>query len=209
MLMLAAGMFIATKLASAVRMKRALHATASGSGGREKGGGGGGGGGREMQAAITVCTIALLQCLAYFPTAVTCMAFCLANESPQFVLVRPIHLLMRLVSDETCARRQVQSWPPLSCVPPSPVLLSVSGHLRLGLLVGPPGPLLSHLSGLRLGQPDLLGGARVELLRVHAARMLTALTYTSRSFCSIDTCVRIHTRTFVFTLEFTLSDWKV
>ena len=85
-LMLVSSVTIAVKLTLAVRSKRNL--THVSSKGGEKGGAGASGSRREMQAAITVCTMALMQCLAYFPTAVTCMAVCLANESPQFALVR-------------------------------------------------------------------------------------------------------------------------
>ena len=81
-LMLTASVSIATKLAMAVRSKRALTQMSSDKSGS----------GREMQAAVTVCTIALLQCVAYFPTAVLCMAICLANESPQFEIVRLLGL---------------------------------------------------------------------------------------------------------------------
>ena len=83
--MLVSSVSIAVKLALVVHSKHEL--TQVSSKGGEKGGGTSGSG-REMQAAITVCTMALMQCLAYFPTAAICMAFCLANESPQFELVR-------------------------------------------------------------------------------------------------------------------------
>ena len=83
--MLASSVCISVKLAMAVRSKREL--TRMGGKGGEKSGAGAGGSRRETQAAVTVCTIAVMQCLAYFPTAATCMAVCLANESPQFALV--------------------------------------------------------------------------------------------------------------------------
>ena len=84
--MLVSSVIITVKLALVVRSKRDL--TQVSSKGGEKGGARASGSGREMQAAITVCTIALMQFIAYFPTAATCMAVCLANESPQFAIVR-------------------------------------------------------------------------------------------------------------------------
>ena len=84
-LMLASSVSIAVKLVLAVRSKRELTQASSKTG--DKSGAGTSGSRREIQAAITVCTVALMQCLAYFPTAATCMAVCLANESPQFAQV--------------------------------------------------------------------------------------------------------------------------
>lgn len=83
--MLSASVSIAVKLARAVRAKRALNHSSI-----KAGVGASGSSGKEVQAAITVCTIALLQCLAYFPSGTTCMAVCLANESPEFAIVRSV-----------------------------------------------------------------------------------------------------------------------
>lgn len=79
--MLVASVLIAVKLEFAVSSRRMLK-------GGDKSGTATSGSTRETQAAITVCTIAVLQCIDYFPKAFICMAICLANETPQFALVR-------------------------------------------------------------------------------------------------------------------------
>ena len=44
---------------------------------------------KEIQAALTVVSLAILQCCSYFPTTVFCMVFCLAAGDPQFQVDHP------------------------------------------------------------------------------------------------------------------------
>ena len=44
---------------------------------------------KELQASITVISLALLQCIVYFPSAVACMFYCLAYSSPTIRLLFP------------------------------------------------------------------------------------------------------------------------
>ncbi len=39
---------------------------------------------KEINAALTVVSLAILQCCSYFPTTFFCMVFCLASGDPKF-----------------------------------------------------------------------------------------------------------------------------
>lgn len=44
---------------------------------------------RELRSAITVCTLAIFQAACYVPSAIICMAFCIASEYPNWIKANP------------------------------------------------------------------------------------------------------------------------
>lgn len=46
---------------------------------------------RELQASMTVLTLAILQCLVYIPVSVGCMFYCAANASVYIQVTFPLY----------------------------------------------------------------------------------------------------------------------
>ena len=80
-IMLICSIFTASKLGSSISAKRELAEMQAESSTKLSS--------REIQAAITVMTLAILQCCIYYPSFVFCMIFCVASQDPVFIKGHP------------------------------------------------------------------------------------------------------------------------